>query len=323
MRREDIKELVKGPISTVPTPFNNSFKIDYGRMRDLTEWWVENGLVKGKAVIKVAAAMGEGPMLREDEWPRLLRTAVQAADQKAAIMCGIHYKDTLRAIEDAKLAQDLGAIGVQISPPVFNFPDQDAIVRHFGDISDAIDGIGILVYVTRGLPGGPIYPETFRRMVDFEHLVAVKWGNPAGTKYEDLFDLSNVINIIDNNGTPILNHQLGGKGYINHTSQMNPAHDLKIWELMESGLYDDAQAVYDSVEKDPAFRQFNTKVAQRTCGEAYMVKGMMAVMGQPAGPPRPPSLAMNAEELTELHQIMEAWGWPVAPNSDIVKLAAS
>ena len=92
---------------------------------------------------------------------------------------------------------------------------------------------------------------------------------------------------------------------------------------MERGLYDDAQILYDSVEKDPAFRQFNTKVAQRTCGEAYMVKGMMAVMGQPAGPPRPPSLAMNAEELVELHQIMEAWGWPVAPKADIVKLAVS
>ena len=321
MRRDEIKKLVQGPISTVPTPFDNDFKIDYGRMGDLTRWWVDNGLVKGKAVIKVAAAMGEGPMLREDEWPPLLRTAVQAADGKAAIMCGIHYKDTLRAIDDTKKAQDLGAIGVQISPPVFNWPDQDAIVRHFGDISEAVD-IGVLIYVTRGLPGGPIYPDTFKRMVDFEQIVAIKWGNPQGTKYEDLFELADVFNIIDNNGTPVLNHKLGGRGYINHTSQMNPAHDLKIWELIESGRYDDAQALYDVVEKDPAFRAFGAKVGQRTCGEAYLVKGMMAVMGQPAGPPRPPSLPMNAEELAELRDIMDAWGWPVASRSQVIGAAA-
>jgi len=27
-------------------------------MAELTQWWVESGLVKGKAVIKIAAAMG-------------------------------------------------------------------------------------------------------------------------------------------------------------------------------------------------------------------------------------------------------------------------
>ena len=101
MTREQIKELVVGPIATVPTPFDDDFEVDYGRMYELTQGWVGKGLVKGKAVIKVAAAMGEGPMLRDDEWPYLLRTVVRAADDKAAIVCGLHYKDTKRTIEDA------------------------------------------------------------------------------------------------------------------------------------------------------------------------------------------------------------------------------
>ena len=188
MDREEIKSFVVGPIATVPTPFDDDFEVDYATMADLTQWWVEGGLVKGRAVIKVAAAMGEGPQLRDEEWPELLRTAVRAADDKAAIMCGLHYKDTIRTIEDAKKAQDLGAIGLQISPPVLNGPTQDDIVRHFGDVSDAID-IGFLAYVTRGMPGSSIYPETFKRMVDFEHVVAIKWGVPAENKYEDIFEL--------------------------------------------------------------------------------------------------------------------------------------
>ena len=132
-------------MATVPTPFANSFEVDYPKMRDLTQWWVENGLVKGKAVIKIAATMGEGPQLRDDEWPILLRTVVRAAEEKAAIMCGLHYKDTIRAVEDAKKAQDNGAIGLQISPPIFNGPTQDDTLRHCEAISDAIY-IGILAY---------------------------------------------------------------------------------------------------------------------------------------------------------------------------------
>ena len=318
MNREELKKKIMGPVATVPTPFDDDFRVDLGKFSDLTRWWVESGIVAGRGVIKVAAAMGEGPELRESEWPPLIHSAVRAADGKAAIVCGIHYKDTLRTIEDAKRAQDLGAIGLQISPPVFTWPDQDAIIRHYGDISDAID-VGILVYVTRGLPGGSIYAETFKRMTDFEQLVGVKWGNPKGTPYEELFELKDVFNIFCNNGTPILNHKLGGKGYINHTSAVYPPHDLKIWDLMEDGRYDEAQALYDLVNDSSS--EFAAKVGKHTGGEAVLVKGMMAVMGRPVGVSRPPSLPMNAAEITELHGIMGGWGWPVAPLEQALEVA--
>ena len=80
MNREELKQLMVGPIATVPTPFDTDFEVDHGRMRELTQRMVEGGYVKGAGVIKVAAAMGEGPMLRDDEWPSLLRTTVLAAD---------------------------------------------------------------------------------------------------------------------------------------------------------------------------------------------------------------------------------------------------
>jgi 4-hydroxy-tetrahydrodipicolinate synthase len=315
MDREELKKLIVGPIATVPTPFDDDFEVDYRKMGDLTQWWVEQGLVTGRAVIKVAAAMGEGPQLRDEEWPALLRTAVQAADGKASIWCGLHYKDTIRTIEDAKKAQDLGAVGLQISPPVLNGPTQDDIVRHYSDISDAID-IGILVYITRGMPGGSIYPETFERMVDFEHVVAIKWGVPFENKYEDIFHLADRFNIIDNNGTPTLNHKLGGKGYINHTSESYPAHDLKLWDLMEAGRYDEADALYHSVEDDIGV--FAGKVGKRTGGQAVVKKGMLAVMGWPVGASRPPSLPLTHDELAELYDTMAGWGWPVAPRAEVL-----
>ena len=69
-------------------------------------------MVKGNAVIKVAVVMGEIAHMRDEEWGPLLKTTVQAAKDKATVMCGIHYKDTLRTIGDAKRAADLGVGGV-------------------------------------------------------------------------------------------------------------------------------------------------------------------------------------------------------------------
>ncbi len=48
MKRDELRKLIVGPIATVPTPFDSDYK--------------------------VAAAMGEGPQLNEEEWGRLLAT---------------------------------------------------------------------------------------------------------------------------------------------------------------------------------------------------------------------------------------------------------
>ena len=306
MKPDDVKKLIVGPIATVPTPFDADFEVDHGRMAELTKWWVANGLVKGKSVIKVAAAMGEGPMLSDDELPALLRTTVQAADDKAAIILGLGYKDTKRTIDDAKRAQEMGARALQVVPPIFNLPSQDDILRFFGDLSDAID-IGIMVYVTKSMHT-PIYIDTYRKMVDFENVVAVKWGAVVG-EYEDIYELSDRFNIIDNGKGPVATHKHGGHGYINHTVDIHPPHELRVWELVQNKQYDEAQALIDSVEI-PLNKIF-AKVGARTGGQGVAKKGMMAAMGRPCGDSRPPSGAMNDEEMAELRDVLRGFGWPV------------
>ena len=98
MPKENLRELIVGAAAAVATPFDENYEVDLGKMYDLTQWWVANGLVKRNGIIKVAAAAGEGPMLDDPEWASLLRTTVQASDGKATVMCGLHYKDTKRTI---------------------------------------------------------------------------------------------------------------------------------------------------------------------------------------------------------------------------------
>ena len=308
MTREELKRLLVGPVATVPTPFDDDFEVDYGRMAAETRYWVESGLVAGQAIIKVAAAMGEGPMLSDAEWPPLLRTVVQAAQGQAAIVCGLHYKDTKRVIEDAKRAQDLGAIGLQISPPIFNMPTHDDLLRYYEAISNAID-IGIMVYCHPWMEYGDIPAALIHRMADFEHVVAIKWavGDPAD--YDTMQTFSDIFNVIDNSGQPVRCHRLGGRGYIAMTTEIYPPHDLQIWQLLEAKRYDEAQALFEPV--NVALRDFYNKTSVRSGGQARVKKGMAKLMGHPMGDSRPPSEPLNDEEMAELRQILRGFGWPV------------
>ncbi len=308
MTRDDLKRLIQGPFATVPTAFDDGMKLDLAVMADRTRWWVAQGLVAGKAVIKVAAAMGEGPDLGDDEWPHLLRTVVNASGGKAAIVCGLKTKDTLHTIEDARKAQDLGAIGVQIDLPIFHHPTQDDIVRYFTDISDAID-IGIVLYNTYWFGVPSITAESVHRLAGAEHLVAIKWSAPPDGDYDDMRLFADQVNVIDNANQAVRCHENGGRGYINNTMNAYPAHDLALWELLEARRYDEAQALWDRVNAPLA--AFIEKAGTRSGG--YRVnKAMMAIMGLPMGVPRPPTLPLDAGEMAELRELMEGFGWPLA-----------
>lgn len=308
MNQAELRELIVGPAAAVATPFDDDYEVDHGLMYELSQWWAESGIVKGRGIIKIAAAAGEGPMLRDEEWPALLRTAVQATGGKSTIMCGLHYKDTVRTIEDAKKAQDMGAVALQVCPPIFNDPSQKDILDYYGDLSDAID-IGIMVYHTHWMKGGRIETDTFNRMRDFEHVVAIKWSpHGDGQVYEEMGQFVDRFNVIDNTVNPVRCHKLGGHGFVQTTVEANPAHDLKVYDLMLEGKYDEAEQLYRSVQGP--LREFGSKVNVRSGGQGRPMKGIMAILGKPVGSSRPPSKPLNDAEMAELRTIVEGFGWP-------------
>ena len=308
MDREEIRKLIVGPIATVPTPFDDRYRVNYGLMADATERWIEGGLVTEKSVLKVAAAMGEGPQLTEYEWTKLLRTCVEAAKGRVPIMGAVHYKDTVRTVEDAKKAADIGVIGLQVSPPIFNQPSQDDLLRYYKAVSDNID-IGVMIYNTPWLPHGAIYPDTFRKMSDLEYIVAIKWAPPEGIDYSEVFDLVDIFNILDNYANPVECHKHGGHGFLSDGVAAYPTWYLGLWDMLLNGLHDKGQAEWDRVMNP--LRSFYAKVVSNSGSDAKVEKGMSEVMGLSMGPPRPPSIPLSTQEMSEIRTLMLDWGWPV------------
>ena len=313
MNREELRRIIRGTIVTVPTPFDQDRQVDLARMTDLTRWWVEEGLGTETAPLKVTAAMGEGPALGDDEWPLVLRTTVNAAGSDANVICALKSKDTLHAIEDAKKAQDLGAIGLQIDPPLFHSPTQDDYVRYFSDISDAID-IGIMIYNTHWYGCASVSAETMLRLADAEHVAAIKWSVPDGLDYDDMRQFSHMFNVIDNSNQAVRCIKNGGRGYISATIAAYPQFDLQVWQLLESGRYDEAEEMLDRARQ--AIGPWRAKVQSRS-GGIRPVKGAMDAMGRSAGPPRLPTLPLEEGEVEELRGILKGLGWPVPQEAEV------
>jgi len=311
MDRASLRAVTSGPFATLPTPFDSAYRVDLPTMAARTEWWIEQGLTRGRGVLKVAAAMGEGPDLTDDEWPRLLDTVVKAARGRATIFCALKTKATLQTIEDAKRAQDLGAVGLQIDLPIFHHPVQDDLIRYFSDISAAIE-IGILVYNTWWFSDGSfgdrsMAPATVRHLADTtEHVVGIKWSTPPEVEYDEMRRFSDVMSVIDNTGDIVRCVRNGGVGYISDTAVAHPAVDFEFWEHIGAKRWSEAQAVLDRFHNP--LGEFVTRTKHRSGG--YRVgKAMMALLGQPVGPPRPPTLPLQDDEIAELRVLLTSFGW--------------
>lgn len=308
MDRAELRRRIRGLIVVTVTPFDDDLEVDLGRVAQHTEWMIENGLVEGKAVLKVASVMGEVTSMTDVEWPEVVRTAVRAANGRVPVIAAVHSKDTRRTIDDALKMQDLGAIGLQVSPPFENFPTQDDMLRYFGAVSDAI-GIGVMIYHAHWTAHGRIEIETFKKMTDFEHVMAIKWNTPADVPYEAMQELVADFNILDNSNQPGRCYKNGGQGFLDHLSPAYPAHDLEVLELLEAGKFDEGQAVWDEVCKPTV--EFRSTTLGDSGGAARLKKAAMAIMGHPAGSMRPPSMPVDEQEMAELRTILVDAGWPV------------
>jgi len=311
MDREQLKKRIRGTPVTLPTPFDKNLNVDFPKIADMTRWWVEEGLGTDDAPLKTSAAMGEGPDLSDDEWPHILRTVVNAAGPGKTVICGLKPKNTLHTIEDAKRAQDLGAVGLQIDLPFFHHAQQDDNVRHFAAISDAID-IGIMIYNTHWFCKDPrkeyMKAESMLRLKDSEHVVTIKWSVPDGEDYDDMRQFSDTFNVIDNSGrtNAVRCFKNGGVGYISSLIAAYPKHDQEVFSLLTQGRYDEAQGEIDRV--DAALGPWLAKTGVRS-GGYRQGKALLAAQGMSIGDPRPPTLPCDDAEIAEAREALIGLGW--------------
>lgn len=118
------------------------------------------------------------------------------------------------------------------------------------------------------------------RLVDAEHVAAIKWSVPEGEDYDQMRKFSHIFNVIDNTNQPVRCHKNGGRGYISALIAAYPQHDLEVWQLLEAHRYEEAQAKLDCIRNASRHSWLSSPSGQAAIG---LVRACRRPWADPSG----------------------------------------
>jgi 4-hydroxy-tetrahydrodipicolinate synthase len=124
---------MKGIIPILATPFHDDETLDLDSLSRLIEFMRELN-VDGVTVLGV---LGESNRLADEERAAVIQTAVRAA-KNTPVIVGTSHTGTGVVQRNSKIAQDLGAAAVMVTPSKEPVPDEDRIFESFRRIAASI-----------------------------------------------------------------------------------------------------------------------------------------------------------------------------------------
>ena len=304
-----VKQTLRGPMIPVITNLNDDLSVNHAAIRENVREVVDRGIVAGQGVLLAAGAGGDFPVLSLEERQAVAATVVEAADGRTPVLVGAQDTNPKVVLEMAKRSEELGAYGIQMSAGYYYESSDEDCLRLFQAVHDATKSIALMIYNTPW-EGYDMSLAQVARLAELPRCVALKWSSGAGSGVylRGLAEFADKLAIVDNQGLHVMNHLMGGTGYITHLATIWPEHDLEVWRLMEAGDYLAAQ------RKITAFNwpwsDFRSKMWKRTGSESPVVKAALELCGRPGGPSRLPTRTLNDEEREELRRLLEEIGVP-------------
>jgi 4-hydroxy-tetrahydrodipicolinate synthase len=271
----------------VPTLFDDQLALNLDGMRRHVEFMLAGGLREGNAVLLVNGAAGEFPTLNLEEREQTAETVVRAADSKIAVIVGAQATGTREACQIARHAQAIGATALQVSAPYYYFLTDDDVVEHFAAVAAAAPELAIVVYTTYWLTHRPSL-QLLERLAEIPQVAALKWGSPDIVEYQvALLRFAGRLGVIDNQLLPVFNQLMGGSGVNLHPALFWPEWGVKVWGLLESRRWDEAQAEINRLLLP--YYQLGGEIGAYTGGEGHIDKAGLELVGLPGGRNRPPT----------------------------------
>ena len=305
----EVKRTLRGPMIPVITNLNDDLSINHAAITENVRYVVERGITTGHGVLLAAGAGGDFPMLTVAERKAVSETIAKAADGRAPVVVGAQDTNVTTMIEMAQCAEQIGAYAIQMAPGFYYESSAEDCLRVFQAVHDATSRVGIIIYNTHW-EGYNLSLDQVSRLAELPRCVALKWSSSEGSGaiLRGVARFAEQLAVIDNSGMQVMNHLLGGTGYITHLATIWPEHDLDVWRLLEAADYEAAQQKITTINWP--WSDFRGKMWQRTGAESPVVKAALELCGRPGGPSRLPNRSLNEEERDELRRLLARIGVP-------------
>jgi 4-hydroxy-tetrahydrodipicolinate synthase len=166
---ESVMKPIIGSIVALVTPMHEDGRVDHDALKRLIDWHV----AEGTACIGVVGTTGESPTVNVDEHCAIIKTTVEHARGRVAVMAGTGGNSTAEAIELSRYALSVGADCTLSVVPYYNKPSQEGIYRHFKAIAESVD-IPMVLYNVPGRTVADMSAETTVRLAHVPGIVGIK-----------------------------------------------------------------------------------------------------------------------------------------------------
>lgn len=149
------------------TPMKSDGSVDFEAAARLAKQLVADG-ADG---LVVNGTTGESPVTHMDEKVELVRVVKQAVD--VPVISGAGSNDTAHTVRMVEQTQEAGADAVLVVMPYYSRPSQDGVVGHYKAVDENTDK-PIIIYDVPARTGLKVKVETYDRLAELKHVVAVK-----------------------------------------------------------------------------------------------------------------------------------------------------
>ena len=301
MTPQDLKNIIGSGLLSFPlTDFDAQGEFDAAGYARRLEWLAPYGAT----ALFAAGGTGEFFSLTADEYPRIIRTAVDTCRGVVPIIAGAGGP-TRFAIQCAQEAEKAGAHGILLLPHYLTEAGQEGLAAHVEAVCKSVK-FGVIVY-NRGVCR--LLPSTLAKLAD-------RCPNLIGFK-DGIGDIELMVSVYQKmgdrfaylGGLPTAEvyaaayKALGTPVYSSAVFNFIPRTAMQFYEAVR----DDDQATQHRLLHD--FFMPYLEIRNKGAGYAVsIVKAGATLVGHGAGPVRPPLTDLKREEMDELASLISALG---------------
>ncbi len=161
--------MIKGNVVALVTPMHEDGAVDYGALRRLVDWHVEQGT---DAIVSVGTT-GESATLDEKEHCEVIARTLEYAAGRIPVIAGTGANATSEAIRLTRCAAEAGVDACLLVTPYYNKPTQEGLYLHHKAVAEAVD-IPQILYNVPGRTACDMLPETAIRLSAIDNIVGIK-----------------------------------------------------------------------------------------------------------------------------------------------------
>lgn len=280
-------------VTAMITPMRGDLSLDPEGAAALTRALLSSG----SDTVLACGTTGESPTLSRDEKLETFRAVVDAAEGNGKVLAGTSSYDTAASVSLTEAATEIGVDGILAITPYYNRPPQRGLEAHFRAIADSTD-LPVLLYDIPGRTGCSLELSTYERLASHARIIGVKDATGSSVHVSRVRaacgDAFEVYSGDDAQTLPFLS--VGARGVISVASHVVGSQIGDMIRSYRNGDVESARKTHDEL-----FELFQVLFEDSS---PIPVKAACAILGLPAGPPRPPLAPVEPDLEARLREIV-------------------